>query len=118
MKKNRKDGMAALVLLCAIFFGAASFFPMPVRAWERAAVLIAGAEGIAVFLMNSRAVGRSVQSFFIAFAGGMFMRLLLLGGFAFAAIRAGFPPALPLLSLVFLFLVLNLVQFPLFSTRR
>ncbi len=105
-------GLSALTAVSLVLVAAASLVPIPIRIWVQGMILVASLEGLAGFWSLYIALSKSNKVFYTVFAGGMFVRLVMVG--LAAAVLMHWAPSVtwPLLALVGTFFVLSMVQLP------
>ena len=84
--------------------------------WMTVWVIVwAGAESLAAFYGLNWAMTRSNRVFFSLFGGGVLLRLVSIGVVAYLTHLFNVSPTIPLLSLVFAYFLLSIVQLPFFN---
>jgi hypothetical protein len=114
--RNRALGLSALAIASAVLMVAARFFQpalTPLTFWV---VAWAGFESLAAFYGLSWSMGRSNRAFFSVFGAGALVRLGSIGVVALIVTWMRVSPVAPLLSLVFSYFFLSLIQIPFISS--
>ena len=111
-RRNLVKGLGTLVGMTAVLLVGATFYQSTVRQPTEWVLAWAGLESIVVFSLLYWALDRPVNVFYGIFVGGTLMRLasLMLVGLVLHA--AGITPTVPLLTLVFSYFILSLLQIP------
>jgi hypothetical protein len=110
ISRNQIQGHSLILALSvAAFFSARHFYPaLPIQ-WI---VVWAAMESLANFCGLSWAFGQSDTVFYSMFAGGILFRLASIGVITALLCTCHVPIMVPLLTLVFLYFSLSLVQLP------
>jgi hypothetical protein len=102
---------SSATLICSGFFlSALYFFHLNAVAWGWKVILVAAIESLVFLGVLSSVVGKPVSAFFAAMLGGICVRVALLIVVGYFLTMQGMSLALPLLSLVSLFLFFNVMQ--------
>ena len=110
--RSRHLGLSAIALSSFLLISLSLFFRPSLPSVTTWILVWAAIESLAAFYGLSWSLQRSNKAFFSMFAGGSMLRLVSIGVVAWLMTTLQIPPALPLLSLVFAYFLLSLVQFP------
>lgn len=110
-------GLSVLGFLTATSFAASSLMKHPVS-WLPWIILAVGLQSMAAFWALLWALPKSNRAFFSVFAGDALLRSAGLGIATYWLLSNRLPPAPPLLTLAFSYLLFSLVQIPFFCRVR
>ncbi|OGR89533.1 MAG: hypothetical protein A2992_03785 [Elusimicrobia bacterium RIFCSPLOWO2_01_FULL_59_12] len=111
-RRNQVLGLSLLTFTSLLLIALAVLWGPAVSAATVWALVWAGSESLLAFFSLSWSLGRSNRVFLSMFAGGALVRLISIGVATYVLTALKMSPTVPLLSLVFAYFLLSLLQMP------